>query len=222
MANKQLIDCINEIFKRVNAISGDAAALTSLVDSARQHPIDVAVQVVNEGIDELYSASHVSLPKSQAESSFSLSTGVREYTLASDLITLYYPMIDKTNSQYLFEFRDGYNKLLLLDPQQSFTGLPEWGVISPITGALRVDRAPTSAENGHVYTYEYERDLVLVNATDTVPFTNACFRSMVPAWVQLYNRGMRNEFDQTLYTASIGRASRFVTELQQRTNYSPR
>lgn len=222
MSNKTLLNAVNEIFKRVNAISGDAAALTSLVDSSRQHPIDVAVQVVSEGIDELYSATHISLPKGQAESTITLATGSREYPLAGDFIAMYWPMIDRPNSQYLFEWSGGYNKMLLLDPQQTFTGLPQWGCISPITGNIRVDRAPTTVENGNVYTYEYERDLVLVNPTDQVPFSNACFRSMVPAWVQLYNRGMRNEFDQALYMASIGRASRFVTEAQQRTSYSPR
>lgn len=219
---KTLLDAVNQIFMRVNAISGDAAALTSLTDSARQHPIDVAIQVVNEGIDALFTASHISLPKSQAESTITLATNTREYNLATDLTTLYYPFRDVTNSQYIFEFKNGYNNLVLLDVTQTWTGLPQFGVISPITGKLRVDRAPTSVENGRVYTYEYEKDLALSLATDNVPFGNACFRAMVPAWVQLYNRGMRNEMDQALYSASLGRASRLVTEIQQRTTYSPR
>jgi hypothetical protein len=45
---------------------------------------------------------------------------------------------------------------------------------------------------------------------------------MVPAWVQLYKREMKNEFDQVLYQASMGRASRYLSELEPRTSYLPR
>jgi hypothetical protein len=219
---KTLLNCVNEIFKRVNNIAGDAAALTTLVDSARQHPIDVSIQVINEGIDELYSYTQEGLPKQQAETTITLATNTREYALASDLIRLHYPMVDRTNTQYISEFPGGYDAMLLWDIQQTFTGLPMYGCISPITGLLRVERAPTAAENGRIYTYEYEKDLGLVNATDTVPFSNAVFRSMVPMWVQLYKREMQGEFDEALYKAGIGRASRFLSELEPRPSYSPR
>jgi hypothetical protein len=217
-----LLDAVNETLKRVNVIAGNAGLLASLTSSSIQHNIDIAVQVTNEGIDELYSSSNKSLPNEQAESTITLATGIREYSLAADLVTLIWEMIDKPNSQYLFEYTEGYNALLLLDPQQTNTGLPTWGVISPINGKLRLDRAPDSASNGRTYTYQYEKNLALVNATDLVPFNDATFRAMVPCWVQLYKREMRNEFDQALFMQAIGRASRFVTEEKMRENYSPR
>jgi len=219
---KQLLDAVNQILLRVNVNAGNASALTSLTDSSRQHNIDVSVQVINEGMDELYTACNKSLPNEQTEATITLATGLREYALAADLITLMWPFIDRTNAQYLYEFGEGYNRLLFLDPQQTSVGLPIWGVISPINGKLRVDRACDAASNGRVYTYEYEKNLALVNATDPVPFTDATFRAMVPAWVQLYKREMRNEFDQALFAQSIGRASRLVTEQKARTDYDPR
>jgi hypothetical protein len=45
---------------------------------------------------------------------------------------------------------------------------------------------------------------------------------MVPAWVQLYKRELRNEFDQSLYANAIGRAARFLSELEPRDSWSPR
>jgi hypothetical protein len=149
-----LLDCVNETLKRVNVIAGNAALLSSLTNSPLQHNIDVAVQVINEGIDELFTSQNKSLPLEQKESTITLATGVREYALAADLITLIWPMIDRPNTQYLFLYEEGYNAMLLLDPQQVYTGLPIWGVISPITGLLRVDRAPDIPSSGHVYTYE--------------------------------------------------------------------
>jgi len=219
---KTLIDGVNELLKRVNVNAGDAVALSSLVDSTRQHNIDVAIQVINEGVDELYSRSNISLPGGQAESTITLVTNIREYDLASNLITLLWPFIDRTNTQYLNEFPGGYNAMLLFDPQQLFTGLPFFGSISPITSKLRVDRSPTSLENGKTYTYEYEKDLGMALATDPMPFNNETFRAMVPAWVQMYKREIRNEFDAELWKQAMGRASRSVTEQSQRTSYSPK
>lgn len=219
---KALLDCVNEVFKRVNNIQGDAAALTTLTDSARQHPIDVTIQVINEGIDELYSHSHLSLPKQQEQGTITLTNGARSYTLASDLIEMQFPLIDRTKTTFIWKYPGDYNDLLLIDPEQDDTGLPWWAVVSPIDGSLYMNVTPTATEAGRVYTYQYQKDLVLVNATDNVPFNNEVFRAMVPAWTQLYKREMRNEFDQALYLMAIGRAARALTEIVPRTSYNPR
>ena len=215
-----LLDAVNETLKRANVIvTGNL--FTTLTDTAQQHTIDIAVQVINEGIDELYSGTKM-MPKEQAESTITLVTGQREYSLASDLIRLLWPMIDRTNLQYLWEFPGEYDDLLFFDPQQNYTGLPLWGKISPITGSLRVDRACDTPDNGRIYTYEYEKNVTLVNASDTIPFNDETFRAMVPAWVQLYKREMRDEFDQALWQQSIGRASRMAREGLPRTDRNPR
>lgn len=220
--SKTLLDGVNETLKRVNIIAGNQNLFTSLTNSSFQHNIDVTVQVINEGIDELYSTTGKSQPGQSGENTIALVMGQREYSLASDFVTMKWPMTDRTNTQYLFEWEGSYEDFLLLDPQQVYTGLPIWGMISPITSKLRVDRAPDSTSSGRSYYYEYERNTALANATDAMPFNDATFRAMVPAWVQLYKREMRNEFDQPLYQAGLGRASRFMTEEKMRDCYSPR
>lgn len=219
---KTLLDCVNEIFKRVGLIHGDSAALVTLTSTARQRSIDVSKQIVNEGIDELYSVSATPMPKEQAEGTVTLATGDRGYALASDLVQIRFPFIDKTNNQYLTEFPGGYNAILLLDPEQDDTGLPHFAAINPVNGELYLDRAPTALENGRVYTYQYDKELELTTADDTVPFGNSVFRAMVPAWVQLYRRDMENNFDSGLFKTSIGRAARLLSEEQPRETYSPR
>jgi hypothetical protein len=219
---KTLLNCVNEILKRTQIIAGDAGLLTTLTDSGRQPSIDMAVQVVNEGNDELFTASSVPMPNEQKEGTITLVTGTRHYSLASDLIQLRWPLIDKTNSQYMREYPGGYNAILQADLEQDDTGLSQYAVIRPTDGKLYLDRAPTSVENGKVYTYQYDRDLVMSSASDTVPFSDATFRAMVPAWVQLFKRERRNEFDEGLFRANIGRACRFLTQKQQRTSWSPR
>lgn len=216
---KQLIDAINEVMKRANVIAGDATAFTSLVDASHQHDIDIAVQVINEGIDDLYSSTGIPQPGGQAESSITLVLNQREYTLATNLVRLRWPLIDRANINYMLEFPGGYDELLIIDAAQTFTGLPPWAAINPNTGALHTSHSPDAVSAGRVYFYEYDKDLDLVNATDLVPFTNAAFRAMVPAWTQLWKRERRNEFDADLYKMNMGRAARFMTEEEPRDSW---
>lgn len=223
MANKTLLDCVNETLKRVNLLdTANTNLLTSLTNSSMQNNIDVAVQVINEGVDELYTIAEVELPGEGGESTITMVTGTREYALASGFVKILWPFVDRTNTQYLNQWRGSYNEFLLIDPQQVYTGLPEWAMISPITGLLRVDRAPDASTNGRVYTYEFEKDLAMSLATDTVPFNNLIFRSMVPAWAELYKREKRKEFDAGYYKMCLGRAARMITEEPTRTDYSNR
>lgn len=217
---KTLLNCVNQILLRTKWIAGDAAQLTTLTDSARQSAIDIAVQVINEGIDELYSASSMALPSSQGEATITLLTNTWEYTLASDLVQLRWPMIDKTNSDFLYE--GDYNSFLINDPEQDDTGQPLFAAIRPTDGKLYLDRAPSSDFVGRVYTYQYDKDTVLSAAADVVPFSDTVFRAMVPAWVQLWKREQRNEFDGELFRANIGRAARLMPNQQPSDSYNPR
>lgn len=219
---KTLLNCVNEILKRTSDIAGDAGALSSLTDSPRQVLIDLAVQVVNEGIDEVYTTSNTAMPNEQASSTITLATGTRAYALASDLVQLRWPFIDRTNNQYLTDYPGGYNAMLVADPEQDDTGLPHYGAIRPTDGFIHLDRAPTSAENGRVYTYQYDKNLALTVAASTVPFSDAVFRAMVPVWVQLFKRERKNQFDGELYRLNLGRASALLTQKQARTSYNPR
>ena len=219
---KTLLNATNEILKKVGIIAGDAGLLTTLTDSARQVSIDQAVQAVNEGIDELYTTTEIAHPNEQAESTIVLVLATRAYTLASDMIQLRWPMVDKTNTQFLREFPGGYNRMLLEDPEQDDTGQPHFAAIRPTDGKLYLDRAPLAEDVGKTYTYQYDKTLELTIAASTVPFNDTVFRAMVPAWAELWARKRRGEFDEAIFKMSIGRASRLLTQKQMRSHYNPR
>jgi hypothetical protein len=216
-----LLQSVNEIFRRVGIIAGDAGELTSLTDSPRQPAIDVAVQAINEGVDDLYMTSDRPMPNEQAESAITLANGDRDYALASDLVQMRFPLIDKTNNQFITDYPGGYNQILIDDSEQDDTGLPHMAAIRPTDGQLYLDRAPTTIEAGRVYTYQYDKDLVLSVAADTVPFKDIVFRAMVPVWVQIWKREMRNEFDGELYNHNLGRACGALTQKHARTSWNP-
>jgi hypothetical protein len=208
--------------KRTSLISGDAAVLTTLTDSSRQVAIDLAVQVVNEGIDELYTTIGCPHPNEQAESSIILVQGQRAYTLATGLVQMIWPLIDKTNNQFIEQYPGDYNDMLVDDPEQDDEGLPRYAAIRPTDGSLYMDTAPEAGDAGRIYTYQYQKDLVLDAAADTMPFKDEVFRAMVPAWVQLFRRDRQREFDEAIFKMSLGRASRLITQNTARTDYCPR
>lgn len=222
MANKTLLDAINAILQRVSLTAGDAGAVTSLTDSARQVFIDCAKQVTNEGIAELYSTTEIPQPNEQAESTIVLVTATRAYTLATDLVQMRWPLIDKTNTQFIREYGGGYNAILRLDPEENDTGIPYISVVRPTDSKLYVYPSPTSADNGKTYTYQYDKSLELTLATSQVPFNNTVFNAMVPFWAETWKREQRQSFDAELAKFSIGRASRYLTQKQLRDNWSPR
>lgn len=219
---KTLLNSINDLFKLANLIAGDADALTSLTDSARQHDIDAGILALNQTIDELYTSSEVPLPQQQAESTVVLATGTRFYSLATNFNRLHWPLIDKTNAQYIYKYDGTYDDLLALDPEQDNTGLPLYAVIRPTDSKLFLDVAPTATENGNTYTYQYDKDLALSSSSDTVPFNDAVHRAVIPAAFQIWKRERRGEFDQGIFKAHIGRASRLLTQIVQRADYCPR
>lgn len=221
--SKTLLNGVNEVLKRVNVISGDSGALSSLTDSGKQTFIDIAVQVWNEALDELYSTVGEPKPQELAEDTITLATGTRAYTLNSAMNQLYYPLIDGTNGNYINEYPGGYRAMVNDQAfPANYTGLPSYGAIRETDGKFYLDMAPTATENGNVYTYRYDKDISLSTAANTFPFKDVVFRAMVPAVAELWKRDQRNSFDPDYFRLSIGRAARMLTQKQVMESWTPR
>lgn len=220
---KTLLDCVNEVLKRVHIIQGDSGQFTTLTDSARQIYIDLAVQVWNEQIDEIYSKTSIALPNELVEATITLVTDDRDYALAADLVQLRFPLLDRTNGQYITEYPGGYESLVYdQNFPDNYTGLPISGAIRPSDGELYLNNIPKASENGLVYTYLYDKDTAMTLATDTVPFKDAVFRAMVPAVAEAWRKARRQQSSDTAYKNAMARAATLLTQTQLRTQYSPR
>lgn len=203
---KTLLDGVNEVLKRVKIVRGDTGVLTGLTDATVQTHIDLAVQMWNESLDDLY--TDTIKPKELAESTLTLVTGDRDYALQTDLVELKFPLIDETNGNYIFEWKRGYMDLVTIqNVPSSWEGLPYYAVIRPTDGELYMDRIPTAEENGRVYKYRYDKDIVLSLAADTMPFTDAVFRAMVPVVAQKFSRERKRAFNAEEFSAALGRAA---------------
>ena len=220
--SRSLLQGVNEVLKKAKLIQGDSGSLTSLTDSPRQLWVDTVVQSWNEVIDELYSTTDTPKPQQLSSNTITLATNDRSYALQSDLITIYFPLIDETNGQYIYEYSGGYLALINSQPVPAdYTGLPIYGIIDPTNGELYLDRIPTATENGLVYKYRYNKDFSLDAAADTFPFTDAVFRALVPAVTEIFNYYHKKEFSETVFNLSMGRAARLVTGIPMRKGYLP-
>ncbi|MFQ5493648.1 MAG: hypothetical protein ACE5DX_05835 [Candidatus Dojkabacteria bacterium] len=219
---KTLLNGVNEVLKKVQLIQGDSGALTSLTDSARQVYVDSIVQLWNEVTEQLYSESSEELPKEVAEDTITLTTS-RSYALATDLLQLKFPLLDETNGRYLEEYPGGYLKMVedQLVPG-NYTGLPLYATISPVDGTLYLDRLPTATETGLIYKYRYDKDISVTAASDTFSFSDAVFRALVPAVAELFKLNHNGQFIDGVFRKSMGRASRLLTQKQQKNQWIKR
>lgn len=222
MADKTLLNGVNELLKRVQIIQGDTGVLTSITDAAIQGFIDIAIQIWNELVDQLYDAANLPQPNELAENTITLVTSTRDYALQSDLNQLRFPLLDETNGRVLLEFPGGY--LGIVNNQftpANYTGLPFYAAIRPTDGKLYLDRIPTASENGLVYKYRYDKDLELTTAASLFPFSHVVFRALVPAAAELWNLNQKNKFNSGVFKNSIGRAARYLTKKQARGSWLP-
>lgn len=220
-SNKTLLNCVNEVLKRVKVITSNSL-LTSLTNTGKQPYIDIAVQAWNETIDQLYGDIKEIRPNVLGEATITLATGDRDYVLASGMNILHFPLLDETNGRYIHEYPYGYVNLVNSQSiPANYTGLPELAAIRPSDGELYLDRIPTSNENGNVYKYRYEKDTEMTLYTDTVPFNDVVFRALVPAVAEKWKLENKKEFNGGVFKRSIGTAARYLRQTPQNDSWLP-
>lgn len=216
---KTLLQGTSEVLKKLGVINAD---LTTLTSGGRQISINRTIQAWNEAIEHLYSIARISMPQEMAENTITLADGDRDYALQTDIVQLYFPLIDETNGQYIEEYEAGYFDLVSRQPYpNNETGLPIYGCIRPTDGQLYIDRDPTSTYAGRVYKYRYDKDISLSVATDTFPFSDTVFRAMVPVVTELVRLYNQDKYQADLSKMSFGRAAKLLTGKQERDSWLP-
>lgn len=221
---KALLDGVNQVLTKVGVLDSNSGLLANLVNSGKQTFIDLAVQVLNETVDEIYSLLDKPKPTQLAESTITLVADDRDYVLATDLVMLLpdFGLISESDSHVIFILKDdGYRQIILGDLEQDDTGLPTTAAIRPTDGQLFMDRTPTSAQAGRIYRYRYTKELELVAATDEFPFGNTVFRAVVPAAAEMWKRERHKDFSQGLVKLSLGRAARLISKQPARDSWMP-
>lgn len=217
--SKTFLDGVNAVLMRAGILAADGL-LSTFDDTAKQIYIDLAQTTWNETVDEVCNLMGIPHTGETGSSIITLATGTREYDLPTDLVQLRWPLIDQTNGHYITEYPGGYEQMRI-DQQipGDWTGLPYTAAINPTTGDLRMDRAPTASEAGNSYDVIYDKDLSMVDETDTFPFSDAVYRALVPVVTELWERKKRNDFDLADARRSLSRAVAFANKVNRRSHW---
>lgn len=236
------LDAVNSTLKRAGLIAGDSGELSTATGSSNytastiftqrsdlQHSIDLVVEMWQETANEVY--INQLTPSLLATATIVLATDTREYALPDDFERVAGSTPEErvmraaTETFTLGEYPGGYLKMLADQPVATmWTGEPQAYAISPRNGALRIDRHPTSDENGETFNLAYERriDLTATMATATMPFSDSVVRSLIPVVAEFYGRVKNRDFDQAIFRASLIRAFQYANKTPPMTRYGVR
>ena len=215
---------VNDTLRRVGAIAGDASALTSFTDTQRQREIDIVLQVWNEIVHELYDLG--SLQGEVAEGSITLVTDTDNYAVETDFeqmagATYLTRVLVNSDGRRLTEYPGGYRQMFIDQPDRSdFTGAASYWAFNLTNNTIRLDRRPTSDENGDVFNYVYDKRLNLSATTDNMPFSDTVTEALQSVVAEIFRIDFHGETrDPISSIAGFKRAASLITQKQRRKRY---
>lgn len=237
------LQAVNSTLKRVRVIQGDAGELATdttttatgatatnaFEDSGRQTEIDLVIQLWQEATHEVFNLGL--FPNEGSTATISLVDGQREYTLPSDFERVageshgVRVMRAATSGLIAHEYPGGYAAMLRDQVVATdFRGDPNHWAISPVNGDLRLDREPTSEQDGQTWNILYEKEIKLTStmATETLPFSDTVAAGIVPVVAEAWNRVYKKEFDAGIFRSSLARSLDYMTRNQRRVRYGKR
>ena len=224
---KTFLVAVNDTLRRVGVIAGDSSALTTFTDSKRQRSIDIVGQVWNEAVHELYDMG--SLQGEVAPGSITLVTDTDEYAVETDFEqmageTYLTRALVKTDGRRLFEYPGGYRQMFLDQPDRDdYTGVASLWAFNTANNTIRLDKRPTSDENGDVFNYLYDKRLNLSATTDTMPFSDTVTEALQGVVAEIYRIDMHGEQrDPISANAGFKRAASLITQKKPRRRYGRR
>jgi hypothetical protein len=161
------------------------------------------------------------LPFDTAEGTITMVTDTREYAVAADFERMAEDrMMQRTDGYFLDPYPGGYKAMWR---QQfiptSYTGRATYWAFNPTDETIRLDRIPTSEENGDVYTYLYEKTLYYSLAADVFPFSDTVARNLVPCVKQIWQRQTRDMFDANAFAVAMSQAVQMLANVETRSSY---
>ena len=217
---KTLLNGVNDVAKKLQLIKGQSGEFSTLTGLAQQYSVDVIITNWNVAIEDLYSKNEQARPNELSSTEITLTQGIREYDLPSDLLDIRWPLHNETTGEYITEYEDGFHALTIQQQiPTDYTGLPHQAVVRPTDGKLYMDYIPQAAQNGMVFKRYYDKNVSLSVKEDEFPFNDATYRAMVNVVAELSRRDLRSRFDAAFYRKFVAQAGRYLNKNIQRTSY---
>lgn len=171
------LECVNRIFRQNAIIRGDTDPIETFDDTQHNASMHVAIVVVQDELTKLIAERMI--PKERRTTgTVMFSTDTRVYDLASDFIRFFgVPHFYRADDgRHIYEYSGGLEQLQLdIYDYATQGGDPNWWYWEPSNSSLKqigFYQVPTLAENGEVWTYDYEASVMVDDSSDELPFHN--------------------------------------------------
>lgn len=167
-----LIQAIGRVMRATGIIRGDTDAPSSLSDLQHGATINLAAIAIQDELNELTSDMLLAY-EHDGTGSITTSAGTRSYSLASDFIRFFGTpsLYESTSNNRYYEYPGGEAQLQLLYPDyKTAQATPQYWYFD-LTTTKKIAFWPVP-QDAKTYTYDYEKDVSVTSASDTLPFHN--------------------------------------------------
>lgn len=167
------LGAVNRILRIGGVIRGDTDPVITFTDLQHGATLNLAIIAVQDTFTDLM--AFYDFPSERASSSITCVTGQRVYSLPADFVQFWesrQTLYDAVGSNMIGEYHGGERQLSqAVWTYQTDTGSPNWWYyVEGTTKQIGLYQIPNLAYNGRVFTFDYEKDIVPINATDNMPF----------------------------------------------------
>lgn len=162
------ISAVNRILRLNGVIRGDTDTITTFSDTAHNATMNQIIVAVQDELTDL--TAERLIPYELASGTITVVSGTRTYAMASDFIRLYGNAFFLNGTREVFEYPGGRELLQTQIPNyKTVQGTPNWWYWEPSsTRQIGFYQVPNAS--GDIYTYDYEKSVMVTNSTDTLPF----------------------------------------------------
>lgn len=170
-----LLEAVVRIFRSNGIIRGDTDAPASFSDTNHNASMQIAIVAIQDEVAALLADNLI--PYEKTSDTLSLVSGTRTYDLAADFVNFYgFPhFYDSTDNRVIPMWDGGLPKLQLADfKYETASGTPNWWYWEPsTTKKVGFYQVPDDTYNGRSISYQYEKEIVLDEVGDVLPFHNS-------------------------------------------------
>jgi len=167
------VGAVNRILRITGVIRGDTDPVVTFSDLQHGATLNLAIIAVQDTMTDL--TAFYDFPSERVSSSITLLTGTRTYALPSDFVQFWQDnqfFYDSVGSNQMFEYSGGEKQLSKsVWTYQTDIGSPNWWYyVEGATKQVGFYQIPDVNFNNRVLTFDYEKDVIPINATDNMPF----------------------------------------------------
>lgn len=167
------LQAVNRVLRIGGLIRGDTDTIATFSDVQHGSSMNLAIIAIQSTLTDL--TAYYDFPQERTSATLTWQTGVRTYTLASDFVQFWNEpafFYDSVQNNEIMEYDGGERQLARDIPTyQTQSGSPSaWYYSEGATKQIGFYSVPDASVNNRVISYEYEKDVIPLVATDNLPF----------------------------------------------------